>query len=53
MKMRYSDRVGILFFWNQNSCILMYLKHTRPEEKEAAKNIENALFEKADELLET
>jgi CubicO group peptidase (beta-lactamase class C family) len=50
MKMRYSDRVGILYFWNQNSYIRMHLKQTRPEEKKAVNEIEEALFEKADEL---
>jgi CubicO group peptidase (beta-lactamase class C family) len=53
MRMRYSDRIGILYFWNQNSFILMQLKKTPLNEKEAAINIENALFEKADELLKT
>jgi len=50
MRMRYSDRVGILFFWNQNSFLRMHLGHTRPEAREARKNIEKALFEKAEEL---
>lgn len=50
MIMRYSDRVGILYFWNQNSFILMQLKHTPYWQKEASKLIEEALFQKADEL---
>lgn len=50
MKMRYSDHVGILYFWNQNSFIRMQLKQTRPEEKKAQQEIAKALFEKADEL---
>ncbi|KYK24762.1 hypothetical protein AYK25_01665 [Thermoplasmatales archaeon SM1-50] len=50
MKMRYSDKVGILFFWNQNSFLKMHLNQTRPEEREAVKNIEKALFEKSDEF---
>ena len=50
MKMRYSDRVGVLFFWNQNSFLRMHLGHTRPEESEAAKAIQTALFEKSDDL---
>jgi len=50
MRMRYSDKVGILYFWNQNSFLLMQLKRMRPEEREVRKEIEKALFEKADEL---
>jgi len=53
MIMRYSDKVGVLYFWNQNLFILMQLKKTRMEEKEAANNLEKALFEKADELFQT
>ncbi len=51
MRMRYSDKVGILYFSNQNSFILMQLKKVRPNEKEAAKELRNVLFEKVDELL--
>ncbi|UCF12632.1 MAG: serine hydrolase [Thermoplasmatales archaeon] len=47
MRMRYSDRVGVTYFWNQNSFFLMHLKLTREEEKEAIIEIEKALFEKA------
>jgi hypothetical protein len=47
MRMRYSDRVGVAYFWNQNSFFLMHLKLTREEEKEARMEIEKALFEKA------
>jgi CubicO group peptidase (beta-lactamase class C family) len=50
MKMRYSDRVGVAYFWNQNSFLRMQLKRMRPEERAAAKEIKEALFEKADEL---
>ena len=50
MKMRYSDKVGIIIFWNQNSYTRMYFGRVRPEEKEAWMEIERALFEKADEL---
>lgn len=50
MKMRYSDRVGIVFFWNQNSFLRMQLGRTRPEESEAVREIQKALFEKSDEL---
>ena len=53
MRMRYSDKVGILYFWNQNSFVLMQLKKMRPEEREASKNIAKVLFEKADELFKT
>jgi len=50
MRMRYSDNVGVLYFWNQNSFLLTHFNHTRPEQKEARIGIEKALFEKADEL---
>ncbi len=50
MKMRYSDKVGILFFYNQHSYLLGLLHKLQPEEKEAANGIREALFEKADEL---
>lgn len=50
MKMRYSDKVGVLYFWNQNTHFLIKYGHVRPNEWEAQKEIEKALFEKADEL---
>jgi len=53
MVMRYSDHVGVLFYWNQNSFVRMQLKITRPDEKQASKEIKNALFEKANELIGT
>ena len=49
MRMRYSDRVGVAYFWNQNSFFLMHLKLIREEEEDARMEIEKALFEKADE----
>ena len=51
MKMRYSDRVGVVYFWNQNSFIRMLLKRMKPEENEAAKDIMEALFDKADDSI--
>ena len=50
MKMRYSDKTGILYFYNQHSYLLGLLHKIPPEEKEAANGIREALFEKADEL---
>ena len=50
MKMRYSDEVGILFFYNQHSYILGFLHNTPDIEKEARKGIREALFEKAEEF---
>jgi CubicO group peptidase (beta-lactamase class C family) len=50
MTMRYSDKVGVMFFYNQHSYLLMLLKRVPPEEKEAVREIKKALFEKADEL---
>ena len=50
MKMRYSDRVGVVFFWNQNSYLRLHYNRVRPEESEARRGIEKTLFEKADEL---
>lgn len=49
MKMRYSDKVGVMFFYNQHSYILGLLKLTPSEEKEAIEGIKEALFEKSDE----
>ena len=50
MRMRYSDRVAVAYFWNQNSFMLLYLDSTPEEQKKATELIENALFKKADEL---
>jgi len=51
MIMRYSDKVGILFFWNQFAFMRSYiLKNPLPEEIEARREIIKALFDKADEL---
>ena len=50
MNMRYSDNVGVMFFYNQHSYILMVLNKTPPEEGEATRGIKGALYEKADEL---
>ena len=48
--MRYSDKVGVILFWNQHSFIYCHRKGYKPEEKEAFIGIKKALFEKADEL---
>jgi CubicO group peptidase (beta-lactamase class C family) len=50
MKMRYSDKVGVICIRNQNFYLTSAFKCRRSEEKEAAKEIINALFDKADEL---
>ena len=50
MRMRYSDKVGVMFFFNQHSYILGHLKRTPSEEKEAIKEIKKVLFEKSDEF---
>ncbi|MCK4902805.1 MAG: hypothetical protein KAS76_05540 [Thermoplasmatales archaeon] len=50
MVMRYSDKVGVILFWNQHSYLYFLNKGYKPEEIEAVKGIKNALFEKADEL---
>ena len=50
MKMRYSDRVGILYFYNQHSYLDSVFHTTPNEEKEAVKGIREALFDKADGL---
>jgi CubicO group peptidase (beta-lactamase class C family) len=50
MKLRYSDRVGILYFYNQHSYLLGNFKKTPDFEKEAAAGIREALLEKASEL---
>ncbi|MCK4365038.1 MAG: serine hydrolase [Thermoplasmatales archaeon] len=51
LRMRYSDKVGILFFWNQFAFFRsIILKNPLPEESEARREIMKALFEKADEL---
>jgi CubicO group peptidase (beta-lactamase class C family) len=50
MKLRYSDNVGIIVLWNQNSYLLESLNLSRPNEENALEHIEQALFEKADEL---
>jgi len=50
IRMRYSDKTGVIYFWNQNSFFLMKWKKVREEEKKAPKEIEKILFEMADEL---
>jgi len=50
MRLRYSDDVGIIMLWNQNSYLLQSIGLSRPEEEAALKQIVEALFEKADEL---
>jgi CubicO group peptidase (beta-lactamase class C family) len=50
MKMRYSDRVAVAYFWNQNSFMLVQLDSTPEEILVAKEKIENALFKKADEF---
>jgi CubicO group peptidase (beta-lactamase class C family) len=50
MKMRYSDKVGIIFFWNQHSYTRIFFRQVLPEEKEARLEIEHELFMKADQL---
>lgn len=49
MKMRYSDNVGVLFFYNQHSWMAGTLGKTPQEEKDARNMIREALFEKSDE----
>ena len=50
MKMRYSDKVGVIFFWNQNSFFRVLFNCRRQEEIDAIRGIGNALFKKADEF---
>jgi len=51
LRMRYSDKVGILIFWNQFAFFRSYIfKNPPPEEKESREEIMKALFDKADEL---
>jgi len=50
MKMRYSNRAGILYFYNQHPYLLSNLDKKPIEEKEAVTGIRKALFDKADEL---
>lgn len=50
MKMRYSDKTGVIYFFNQHSYILMNLNKTPENEIDAVNGIREALFEKADEL---
>jgi hypothetical protein len=50
MKMRYSDKTGVIYFLNQHSYILMNLKKTPIDDEEAVNGIREALFEKSDEF---
>ena len=50
MRMRYSDKVGVMFFYNQHSYLLGFLKLTPPEELEAIREIKKVLFEKSNEF---
>jgi CubicO group peptidase (beta-lactamase class C family) len=51
MVIRYSDKTGILLFWNQFSFINSYILSKRPpEEIEGQREIINELFNKADFL---
>lgn len=50
MRMRYSDRAAVAYFWNQNSFMLLHLNSTPDKQKNAADLIETALFKKADEF---
>jgi len=50
MKMRYSDKVGILYFYNQCSFLLTFMHKVPLEEKEVVREIKKVLFEKAEEL---
>lgn len=50
IRMRYSDKVGVIYFWNQNSFLRSAFHRLPQNEKDAIKGVEMALFEKADEL---
>jgi CubicO group peptidase (beta-lactamase class C family) len=50
MRMRYSDRVAVAYFWNENSFMLLRLNSTPYDQVRAIELIENALFKKADEF---
>jgi len=50
MKMRYSDKVGVIYFWNQNKWIQLHYNKIPDVERDARRLIEEALFEKADKL---
>lgn len=50
MLMRYSDKVGVMSFFNQHSYIRLILQIDPPEKAEAGMAIVKALFEKAEEF---
>ncbi|KYK20315.1 hypothetical protein AYK24_03915 [Thermoplasmatales archaeon SG8-52-4] len=50
MRMRYSDRVAVAYFWNQNAFMLLHLNLTPEEQIKAAELIETALFKNANEF---
>lgn len=50
LKIRYSDKVGVIYFWNENNFVLHTIfKTKRRIERNARYRIENLLFEKADD----
>ena len=52
MHLRYSDNMGIILLWNQNSDYINdFLNIKRPDERYARIEIEKALFNKADKLI--
>lgn len=50
MKMRDTDNVGVIFFWNQYPWVKWCFHSVPTEIDQAIASIQNSLFEKADEL---
>ena len=50
MKMRYSDNVGVIYLWNENSFLLSHFHIKFPKEKEKIAEIDQLLFQKANEF---
>ena len=51
MSMRYSDKIGVIYFRNQHAGFLFrFFKHINEKTRNANKAIHKTLFEKADEL---
>ncbi|MCK4365069.1 MAG: beta-lactamase family protein [Thermoplasmatales archaeon] len=50
MKMRYTDKTGVIFFWNQYPFEKWYFKSVPSKITQTIAAIGNSLFEKADEL---
>jgi hypothetical protein len=49
MKMRYSDKVGVIYLWNENTMLLSHFHIKFPKEQKKIEEIDKLLFQKADE----